>query len=410
MSAINHQCQTSNAGLYHNDLDSDPDSDESASILSSPIVTTRLKQRTVGNTATSLLTDIEQHSAVSVLGSIVLSSDSDQDIEGSDSDNSPSLLSTPDVIKSSVHKPKCLNENRPCKPLALKKRGFTKLQFIENDTKQSKKNNRVESKSIQLSPSKSARLSLGHNLLFSPKSNSSDQKTSSPNNLVNLKHKLPASVSMFTPISQKLSSVSYSMHRNQSHKSHESPDGGVSMFTPIGQKPLSVINSMQRNQSRKSHESPDVGDSDVAASDSIISQWSEVDDSCYLKLADDSPLTVTTAGASMSSFNSTHNERHCHRQNANTGTPLFRGGVNRSVSNISNVSNISQWSEVDDEQYMTLELSDISNMTTANQVNNSVAIATGCQSTMSERAFSPDVQSQGFIVKKKNLFDQDETC
>jgi len=179
------------------------------------------------------------------------------------------------------------------------------------------------------------------------------------------------------------------------------------MFTPIGQKPSSVINSMQRHQSRKSHESPDGGDSDVATSDSIISQWSEVDDSCYLKLADDSPLTVTTAGASMSSFNST-NKSHCCRQNANT--PLLRCGVNRSVSNISNVSNVSQWSEVDDEQYMTLELSDISNMTTANQVNNSVAIATGCQSTMSERAFSPDVQSQGFIVKKKNLFDQDETC
>lgn len=78
-------------------------------------------------------------------------------------------------------------------------------------------------------------------------------------------------------------------------------------------------------------------------------QWSEIDESDYLKLADESYIQTDDL------------------ENLSEANDLQNRVLSKQPSNIS--VNTSQWSEVDDDQYMTLDLEDIDNTTFGNHGN-----------------------------------------
>lgn len=101
-------------------------------------------------------------------------------------------------------------------------------------------------------------------------------------------------------------------------------------------------------------------------------QWSEIDESDYLKLVDESNIQMEDL-ENLSDPNDQQNR------------VLSKQPSNMSV-------NTSQWSEVDDDQYMTLDLEDIDNMTFGNHGNKDIeeTNAEENQSLMSDFKYNQD--------------------
>ena len=131
--------------------------------------------------------------------------------------------------------------------------------------------------------------------------------------------------------------------------------------------PLST--SVQQGKGRRLSELDTI--QEPKSNESVQSQWSEIDESDYMKLADESNIQRS---GNISGVNESNDV-------ANTSATLNTSSVKQKLPGLSsvhkhlnsfnqrNVSTSSQWSEVDEEQYMTLDLEDINRMTFSNQGN-----------------------------------------
>jgi hypothetical protein len=106
------------------------------------------------------------------------------------------------------------------------------------------------------------------------------------------------------------------------------------------------------------------------SNESVQSQWSEIDESDYMKLADES--NIFKAG----NISCVNDSREVAKPGAIRNTSLSSvkqvhglSSVRKHLNspNCTNISSSSHWSEVDEEQYMTLDLEDINRMTFSTQ-------------------------------------------
>ncbi|XP_053398200.1 DNA helicase B-like [Mercenaria mercenaria] len=125
--------------------------------------------------------------------------------------------------------------------------------------------------------------------------------------------------------------------------------------------------NFRQDKARRLSELDDI--KEPKSNESVQSQWSEIDESDYLKLVDESNLQQQNSG-NMSGVIVSHKDGIDTSVTGNTSVYAKKQmlGIQTIQKNLNstNMSVNSQWSEVDDEQYMTLDLEDINGMTCSN--------------------------------------------
>lgn len=144
--------------------------------------------------------------------------------------------------------------------------------------------------------------------------------------------------------------------------------------------------------------------SEPISNESVQSQWSEVDDSAYLNIDEGVAFDNKTPGvvgerkiSYTSQLNSGSLEKSSHVESSRRST----------VSN--NISTNSQWSEVDDDQYLTLDLDDMKEMTNGNHDN---LVSENEKTRIMADAVRPEVSVRSSDEEYSNCKqrDSDELC